>query len=678
MRAMRFRLFAATLFAAAAAFGQVRETVNVNIVEVPVTVVDSSGDPIRGLTAANFELLDQGKKREISSFDKIDFAAPESVSAISPLNPAARRSFLLLFDLGFSAPNALTRAQDAARRFVKENVQPRDLVAVGTIEVERGFRLLSAFTTDRELIASAIRDPLTFKGTDPLQLANQTVVYRPEGETVSDSGSPRGAVAGIGENQRAALENMREIAAVTTRANEAAVRQRIEKQVDSLGQLARTLRAVPGRKQIIFLSEGFDAKFLQGRDARATREQREESAAVLSGQVWKVDNDARYGSTSSLSILDRMAQVFRQSDVVLNAIDIQGVRVQNDIVEGSRINSNAGLFMLSRPTGGEIFQNTNDLKQNFSRMLHRQEVVYVLAFQAPMVKPGAFHDLKVRLIDVPGTAHVSHRAGYYEGGGENAAERTLSDAEIIVNDIPQDDVRVSALAAAFPVAGANAQVPVILEMNGADLAKEAKNNSATAEIYVYAFDSDGVVRDRLYHRLSLDMKKIGDRLRATGVRYYGTLSLPPGTYAVKSLVRAGENEKRGFVRTNVTVAKANEVAVLPPIPIDEAPKWLLVKGAPRVNAPYPFEFSGQAFIPSASVHTGQQHKIALFVYGAQPDELTWETTPKTRLLGQAAAGGVTKYIVQLDDAGSAPALNVTVRRKGAAEPLTTSVAVARQ
>jgi len=147
---------------------------------------------------------------------------------------------------------------------------------------------------------------------------------------------------------------------------------------------------------------------------------------------------------------------------------------------------------------------------------------------------------------------------------------------------------------------------------------------------------------------------------------------------VKSLVRAGENEKRGFVRTNVTVAKANEVAVLPPIPIDEAPKWLLVKGAPRVNAPYPFEFSGQAFIPSASVHTGQQHKIALFVYGAQPDELTWETTPKTRLLGQAAAGGMTKYIVQLDDAGSAPALNVTVRRKGAAEPLTTSVAVARQ
>src|SRR3954451_23311696 len=117
---MKPRTFVAllTLAAAFVALAQVRETVNVNVIEVPVTVIDGSGNPIRGLTAANFELYDQGKKRQITSFDKIDFGAAESVSAISPLNPAARRTFLLLFDLGFSSPNSLQRAQDAARRFV--------------------------------------------------------------------------------------------------------------------------------------------------------------------------------------------------------------------------------------------------------------------------------------------------------------------------------------------------------------------------------------------------------------------------------------------------------------------------------------------------------------------------------------------------------------------------------
>ena len=89
------------LFIAASAFAQVRETVNVNVVEVPVSVVDSGGNPIRGLTAANFEVYDGGKKQVITSFDKVDFGSKEVVSAISPMNPMARRSFLLLFDLGF-------------------------------------------------------------------------------------------------------------------------------------------------------------------------------------------------------------------------------------------------------------------------------------------------------------------------------------------------------------------------------------------------------------------------------------------------------------------------------------------------------------------------------------------------------------------------------------------------
>ena len=144
----------AILAATIGLFAQVKETVNVYVVEVPVTVVDSSGNPVRGLTAANFELTDNGQKRAITSFDKIDFASTESVSAISPLNPSARRQFMLLFDLGYSSPNSLVRAQDAARKFVKESVQPRDLVAVGTVEPDRGFRMLSAFTTDRALIAS--------------------------------------------------------------------------------------------------------------------------------------------------------------------------------------------------------------------------------------------------------------------------------------------------------------------------------------------------------------------------------------------------------------------------------------------------------------------------------------------------------------------------------------------
>ena len=688
---MRLRLFAVAVMCTTSAFAQMRETVNVNVIEVPVSVVDSSGNPVRGLTAANFEVYDNGKKQTITSFDKADFASKEVVNAISPMNPAARRSFLLLFDLGFSSPRSLLRAQEAARSFVTTAVQSRDLVGVGTIDIDRGFRLLTAFTTDHDLVAAAIGNPASFRGSDPLQLGNRT--YASEisiaDEVITRDDQPQGS--GLSKMADAEMRDWRQR---FTNDREDYVRTRVERQIDYLGDLARTLRAVPGRKQVIFLSEGFDAKYVQGRDARDTKANQSDFDKVTKGQVWDVDTNQQFGSATSQSMLDRMARSFRSSDVVLSAIDIQGVRVENPNASGvsasanagtsaiasPNLNSNEGLFVLSRPTGGEVFRNSNDLKGNFDRMLHAQEVVYILGFQAQAGNQGKLHDLKVKLVDSPG--RVSYRMGYYENGTESAAERALSTAEVIVNDIPQNGVRVAAFAAPFPVSHGNSQVPVILELNGTDLVKQARGNAAGAEIYAYAFDSEGIVRDRLYQRVRLDMPKVGDRLRASGLRYYGTLVLPPGTYAIKSLVLAGEPDakrtsdadRRGYARTDVVVPQAGDVALLPPIPIDEQPKWVLVKGADRgATGEYPFELSGQIFIPSATA----SNKVAVVVYGAAANELTWETTPKTKLLGTIPAMGATKFILQLDDPAPSPSLQVTMHMKGVAEPQTTSVALAR-
>src|SRR4051812_265223 len=302
---------AVILFLAASAVAQMHETVNVHIVEVPVSVVDSGGNPIRGLTAANFEVYDGGQKQAITSFDKVDFASKEvmSASAISPLNPSARRSFLLLFDLGYSSPRSLVRAQEAARRFVSTAVQPRDLVGVGTIDVERGFRPLTAFTTDHELVAAAINDPRNFRGSDPLQIGNRAFVgvFTLEGTTreVGDATvTPDNAVPVDKAHPLAATgaPEMGEIQTRFTRSNEQAIASRVEKQVDYLADLAKTLRAVPGRKQVILLSEGFDAKFLQGRDARDAQASARDFDAATHGEVWNVKSDQQYGSASTQSI----------------------------------------------------------------------------------------------------------------------------------------------------------------------------------------------------------------------------------------------------------------------------------------------------------------------------------------------------------------------------------------
>ena len=355
---------------------------------------------------------------------------------------------------------------------------------------------------------------------------------------------------------------------------------------------------------------------------------------------------------------------------------------RSDSGGNSRVNSNEALFLVSKPTGGEVFRNSNSIKEDFSRMLKQQEVVYVLGFQSPTAKPGRFHELKVKLVNVPGGSRVSHRAGYYELGTESAAERTLTNAEIILNDIPQSGIGVSALAAAFPTSGANSQVPVILEISGADLAKNAKGNALAAELFIYAFDDGGIVRDRLYQKLSLDLTKVGEKLRASGIKYYGTLSLPPGTYAVKSLVRLPETEARGFARSELVVPRGNEVAVTQPLFIEEGGNWVMVKGAShdQTNAGYPFDIGGEMFIPSAAVRvkSGQPRKFTVFVYNASPDELSWEATPRAKNLGTVKSGAATKLVMQLDSApAGASELGVVVKKKSS-EPMKSATPIVVQ
>lgn len=667
----------ALLFVAAAASAQVAENITVNYVEVPVTVVDRSGNPIRGLTKANFEITDEAKKRAISGFDAVDFASASDAAAVATIAPAARRNFLLVFDLTFSSPTSIVRAQDAAKQFVTKMVASQDRVGVASVDVAHGFRLLTSFTTDRSLVAEAIAHPQNFNAFDPLQLAGAG--FRTEVATRMNEASPvlekRQAKSGadiptdnFSADQIRGLENQQDS---YNRAN-------VEREVNLLAGLSRIMRVVRGQKHLVLLSEGFDPKLVQGRDAGVGKEQQAEVAAIEKGEIWSVDNDNRYGSSASVSLVGRLADVARRCDVILDAVDIRGVRTQVDASEGFVKKSNEGLHLLANATGGTVFQNANDLTQDFQRALKGQEVVYVLAFQTPVEQPGTFHKLKVKLVNVPGGRAIA-RSGYYESGGDSDAERTLGDAEIIVNDIAQSGVHMAALAAPFATSGANAQVPVLLEITGNDIA-EADDTATTLEIFTYAFDAEGRVRDSMFQRITLDVGKLGARLRQSGVKYYSTLSLPPGRYAIKSLVRVADSDRKGFARTDIVVPVKNDLAVSQPLFLDKTAAWVMIRGASHdtTGAAYPFEVNGDSFVPSAVVRLtgGEPRRFALFVQNAAPDELTIATQPDAKVVSKQRFESGSQILFELASATPpASVLNVSVRKRGSDAERKVSVAL---
>src|SRR6266536_1142643 len=108
-------------------------------------------------------------------------------------HPAARRHFLILFDLSFARPKAILAARRAAREFVLGGMGDRDLAAIATYSVETGVRLLVAFSSDRVQLARAIdtlgvsrimessSDPLAFAFDVAVALGKNTGESRPGG-----------------------------------------------------------------------------------------------------------------------------------------------------------------------------------------------------------------------------------------------------------------------------------------------------------------------------------------------------------------------------------------------------------------------------------------------------------------------------------------------------------------
>src|SRR5437763_16554722 len=92
------------------AHAQVRETMTVEVVEVPVYITTSDGQPIRGLTKDAFQLFVDGKPQPIEYFDAVDFASSSAAPATQAAQPRPLRErplYLLLVALSFATPAKL-------------------------------------------------------------------------------------------------------------------------------------------------------------------------------------------------------------------------------------------------------------------------------------------------------------------------------------------------------------------------------------------------------------------------------------------------------------------------------------------------------------------------------------------------------------------------------------------
>ena len=608
----------------------VREEARVVVVEVPVNVTDKSGHPVENLTAEDFEIFDDGKPQKITGFEVLDQrkGIPPPLPGEAPINPAASRHFMLVFDLSFASSRGIVAARRAARDFVVTRMKDLDTAAVTTYSVETGVRLLVPFTGDRTQLAAAI-DGLgmpTLMQRNPDQLGFLDVAANP-----TNTNSPfttATAESGVDALLGDLLENLQ---IMETKSMRAVYRDRVQRLLESFATLAVALDSVPGRKHILYLSEGFDSRELSGETGPNAGSKTAELA--VRGQYWKVDNDARFGNSSLQYQMKNALVLFNRSDCIIHAVDIAGLRPTVGVSQSRNdppVSGQDSLYFFAEQTGGEFLKNANDLGPSLEQLLDRTGLIYLLAFQLSRVpENGKFHALKVKVRK--GSYRVSNRTGYYEPRSNQqltAMEKKLAMSSAIASAVPRTDIPAWVVAAAFPGDKGFSRVPVIVEIPGDRLLARHDQPLMNLDVFLYAVDRAGTTLDSLHQPIGVDLTKARDALQRSGIKFYGQLRLPPGDYTLRVLVRDAESGRFGVTVNSLSVPESAAPFTLPPFFVDQGREWIMVKARPRAtdgeNADYPFAIGGEAFVPSAlaGVKSGESVQVCLIAYnfdaGATP------------------------------------------------------------
>lgn len=599
-----------------------RSATEVMVVEVPVQVA-KSGQPLRGLTRASFEVFADGERIPLIDFEVIDLAEPAARGGV-PV--AARRHFLFLFDLVFSEPKSIGKAQEAALAVLSDSLHSSDLAAVATY-LPTGLDIQLGFSSDRAQAAQAIRNvgsPAQFnRSPDPLGLTAASATNELDGFFGSAAGSNLPGVVRMADGQE---DSPRDLARMAVRGERNQEIRQILDLTRALTDLAGLLGRIEGRKHVLYLSHGFSNRALVGNGTTT-----QDNSAIENGATFQVDNDQRFGSSRAQNALESSLEAFRRADSVIHAVDLGGARAGGDVRGSSAAAGSAGnkdsLVALARSTGGDFYDDFNNLGAAFGQLVVRTGVTYLLAVQPPEVRrDGKFHRLRVKLLDGPSGAILSHRPGYFAPDPEGHTPplaRRFARAEQILSGEEGGSIQIAALAVPFRIIpGQLAYVPVVVEVDGESLLAGAEGPLCEVALTVYGLAEDGRVLDYFVQEVSFDLSKVRPAITGTGVKFFGHLDLPPGRQTLRILM---ENETAGTeslatLDVEVPSASGEDPYLLPPLFAEPPSRWLVVREGLEQqrerDLSYPFFVGELPYLPAAAPRVAAGAALEFQLIGA--------------------------------------------------------------
>lgn len=507
--------------------GRIRVTTEVVLVNVIAR--DKSGNLIRDLKREDFTVLEDGKKQDISSFDfeNVDAIAPGSSEAtitgtaadqgslLKPTNAPAvnardRRLVLLFFDFSAMDPEQIDRSVDAAKEYVKNKMQPADLV--GLVSLATNLRIDLDFTDDKQKINAALSAYTTSQG---------------QGFDNGTTGTAEGA-AETGGSFTVDDTDYNTFNA--------------DRKLLALQSMMQTLGKIPQKKALVYFSNGITQSGVDNQSAlRAT------TAAAVKANVSIYALDIR-----GLEALPPGGQA--QNASLHGQSAYSGQSILNDL--NGNASSQDTLATLASDTGGKAFFDSNDFGEVFSQVQKDTSAYYVLGFTSTnTARDGRFRHLRV-VLNRP-TVKLDYRSGYYAGRDFehlNREDREQQLEDELASESSQTDVVVFGGSAYFRQDESHYYLSVSLIVPGSQIpfVLEKDKDSATIDVIGEALEGGklrvGQLRDTV--KLAVDSSQ---QVRRKNVQYNTGFVLAPGSYHLKFVVRENRTGRLGSFETDVQI-----------------------------------------------------------------------------------------------------------------------------
>jgi len=506
------------------------------LVIVNVAAKTKSGEPIDGLKASDFTVIEDGKPQQVKifEFERLEDAllpAPalvrreeEEVTAVKPLVGAAiapakpgeikyrdRRLLVLFFDQAGMPVADQLRAQQSALKYLNAEITKSDLVAVMTYDTSLSVK--QDFTDDRDRLIQAIKG---------LSIGD---VGMSNGSTGADSEGDTGAAYTSDDSEFNIFNTDRKLAA-------------LESAVKMLGSLAE-------KKALVYFASGMS---LSGTDNQA--QLRATINAAIRGNVAFYPVDSR-GLVATAPLGDA-TQASQGGQAMYSG---SAMRSAQSSFQGEQ----ESLYTLASDTGGKALLDQNDLSLGIVQAQKDMASYYILGYYSSnLALDGRFRRIQVKIARNL-TAKLDYRSGYF--ASKEFKQYTSSDRErqlqeaLMLGD-PVTDLTVAAEINYFRQAKDRYFVPVSVKIPGSDieLARKSGAESTRLDFIGEVRDSRGLLQGTVRDDISVKLKgETVGQLSRHNLEYDTGFTLQPGTYTLKFLAREDQTGKMGTFETKFVV-----------------------------------------------------------------------------------------------------------------------------